>query len=92
MSGQFVLGIDGAPVHEAENATPTTKSAMFTHVRGAYETKAPVKHASSLGHMMEIAASDTLEEGQKIISEATGQKVSSLVFVDQEDFNQDKPL
>ena len=80
-SGQYAIGIDGASIYEAGNATPTSKSAMFTHVRGAYEVKAPVGSTSSSGHRTSITAADTLEEAHKIISEATDQKILSLISV-----------
>lgn len=91
-SGQFAVGIDGASILEAENATPTTKSAMFTQVRGAYEIKAPIEYASSLEQKRSIATAATIEEARNIISEAVGQKVLSLVSVGKEGVDQDKPL
>lgn len=91
-SGQFAIGIDGDSIHEAENATPTTKNAMFANVRGAYNIKEPVRYTSSPGHITGITAAGTLEEAQKLIFEATGHKVSSLVSVSKEDVDQDKPL
>lgn len=90
--GQFAIGIDGASIHEAENATPTTKSAMFIHVRGAQETKAPIRNALSLGHKTSITAADTLDEAKNIISEATSQKVASLISVGKDDIDQDRSL
>ena len=83
-SGQYAIGIDGSSIYEAENATPTSKSAMFTHVRGVHEIKAPVGTTSSLGHRMSIMAADTLEEAQKTISDATNQKIVSLISVGDE--------
>lgn len=91
-SGQFVIGIDGVSIHEAENATPTTKSAMFTYVRGVYEIKASTRDASCLRSKRSIPAADTLEEAKNIICEATGQKVLSLISVGKDDVDENRSL
>ncbi|KAK3174022.1 putative PKS/NRPS-like protein biosynthetic cluster [Lepraria neglecta] len=91
-SGQFAIGIDGASIHEAENATPTTKSAMFTQVRGTRKIKAPARKALSLGDKTSIMAANTLEKAKVVISEAISQKAASLISVGKEDFDQDRSL
>ena len=91
-SGQFAIGIDGASIYEAENVTPTTKSAMFTYVRGAYEIKASTRDASCLRSKRNITAADTLEEAKNIICEATRQKVLSLTSVGKDNVDEYRSL
>ena len=90
--GQFAIGIDGASIREAENATPTTTGALFTHVRGVRDTKEPIRNALPMGHKARIMAAETLEEAEAIISEATSQKIASLISVGKDDVDQDRSL
>ena len=73
-------------------AAPTSKNVMFAHVRGVHETKVPGINAVSLGHKTSFMAADTLEEAKVIVSEATNQKVLSLISVGRADVDQEKSL
>ena len=91
-SGQYAIGIDGESIHQAKNATPTTKSNMFTHVRGTYESRASIKNVSPLGQSNRILSAKTLDEAHEIIGDATSQKVSSLISVGEGDIDRERPL
>lgn len=91
-SRQFAVGMDDKSIHQAENATPTSKSAMFTNLQVADTVGEPADYAYTLSHKARVAAADTPEEAQKVILGTLGHKVSSLVSVSKEDVDHDKSL
>lgn len=91
-SGQYAIGIDGSSILEAEDPTPTTRSAMFSQVRGTREIKESIKETPPSGRRPQIENIDAPENALKMIVNSTSDKVSSLIAVGEEDAIQDKPL
>ena len=91
-SGQYVIGIDGSSILEAEDPTPTTQSAMFSQVRGTHEIKEVIKGTPSSVRGPQIEDIDTPEKALTMVANLTSEKVSSFVSVGEEDAIQNKPL
>lgn len=78
---QLAVGIDGVSISEAENATPTTRGTVFARVQNTYTVTEPRNSTLSPAYQASITTADSLEEAWKMISDATGQKIFSLVSV-----------
>ena len=90
---QAAIGIDGRSIHEADNATPAMKSAMFTHVRGAYDSKGLGRESSVNTTVKEsIIAAGSVTEVEKIISLAISQRLSKLTMLDPDSIDLEAPL
>ena len=91
-SGQYVIGIDGSSIIEAEDPTPTTQSAMFSQVRGTRQINKDIKETPPSGRGPQIEDIDTPENALKVVANLISEKVSSFISVGEEDATQNKPL
>lgn len=88
---QAVIGIDGASIIDAANATPTTQSALFVHVRSSGLPVAKLKE-NSADRKRTLADATTLEEAHSILTEAIVERVSSLTSLTPSQISLDTPL
>ena len=80
---QAVIGIEGRSIHEADNATPSMKSAIFTHIRGSFDSKSLTKDSSANMRVREhILAATSAAEVSKVINSAISQRLSSITMRD----------
>ena len=90
---QAIIGIDGRSIEEAEDATPTTKSAMFIHVRSAYNSKMRSASGSSVENRKKtLADAYSLSQVHQIINTAVVQKLSNLIALEQDKIHVESPL
>lgn len=90
---QAAIGIDGKSIHEADNATPTMKSAMFTHVRGSYDGKGLSEKSSANATVKEgIIAAGSIIQIEQIIKSAIRQRLSKLTMLDPDSIDLEAPL
>ena len=89
---EIVTGIDGRSIHEAENATPATRGAMFAHVRSSYTSKDDPKTYARESWKQAVARAQRLGEARQIITAAISQQLSKIVALDQDKITQESPL
>ena len=90
---QAAIGIDGKSIHEADNATPAMKSAMFTHVRGSYDSKRLSERSSATATIKEsIIAAGSVIQVEQIIKSAIRQRLSKLTMLDPDSIDLEAPL
>lgn len=90
---QAIIGIDGRSIEEAEDATPTTKTAMFVHVRSAYNNKIrSTSNTSAESRKKAIADAHSLLEVHQIITTAIVHKLSNLIALQHDKINVESPL
>ena len=90
---QAAIGIDGRSIHEADNATPTMKSAIFTHIRGSYNSKSLTENPSANTRVREhILAATSAAEVSKVINSAISQRLSSITMLDIDSIDLETPL
>ena len=90
---QAAIGIDGKSIHEADNATPAMKSAMFTHVRGSYDGKGLGEKSSANATIKEsIIAAGSVIQVEQIIKSAIRQRLSKLTMLDPDSIDLEAPL
>ena len=90
---QAAIGIDGKSIHEADNATPAMKSAMFTHVRGSYNGESLGEKSSASTTVKEsIIAAGSVTQVAQIINSAISQRLSKLTMLDPDSIDLEAPL
>ena len=90
---QAAIGIDGKSIHEADNATPAMKSAMFTHVRGSYNGESLGEKSSASTTVKEsIIAAGSVTQVEQIINSAISQRLSKLTMLDPDSIDLEAPL
>jgi hypothetical protein len=91
---QAIIGIDGQSIADAANATPTTKSALFVHLRSSRPeaTKLKGAQAHNSGQKLTITDAVTLTDARSIITEAIVQNVSNLISLNTDMIRLDVPL
>ena len=89
-SAQCIIGINGPSILEAGDPTPTTRSAMFSQVRGIGEAKATMGSSTDQNITLDTVAAR--EDALELITEYISQKVSDLLGVDEDAISRDKPL
>ena len=90
---QAAIGIDGKSIHEADNPTPAMKSAMFTHVRGSYDSKGLSEKSSANTTVKEsIIAAGSVIQVEQIINSAISQRLSKLTMLDPDSIDLEAPL
>lgn len=88
-----VFGISGTSIQKATDATPTTRSAMFAHVRNpddSAQRSASVSGPKS--HTKAITYAHRLVEVHHIMTIATIHKLSSLLALEYEKIDVESPL
>ena len=90
---QVVVGIDGRSIKDAENATPTVKSAMFAHVRGGYDTTPSVEGQKRRQKLeLDHLESETIDEVARAVTEIIGRHLAGLVLLEPEKLEYNVPL
>ena len=90
---QAAIGIDGKSIHEADNTTPVMKSAMFTHVRGSYNSQGLGENSSTNTTIKEsIIAAGSVTAVEKIINSAISQRLSKLTMLEPDSIDLKTPL
>lgn len=90
---QAIIGVDGRSLYQAETATPTTRSGIFNHVRGAYNHKARSESTTSAeSYQKAIANSQSPAELHRIIATAMVRKLSSLIALEDDKIDLESPL
>ena len=90
---QAAIGIDGRSIHEADNATPTMKSSMFTHIRGSYDGKGLNGVSSANRGVREhILAATSAADVFQVINSAISQRLSSITMLDLDSIDLETPL
>ncbi|TEY79898.1 hypothetical protein BOTCAL_0040g00130 [Botryotinia calthae] len=80
---QVVIGIDGASIAHAKNATPTTQSALFVHVQDTGDQVTKIRQVQdSVDRKRTIGDAVSLAEAHSILVEAIVQRVSHLISLD----------
>lgn len=88
-----VFGINGRSIHKADDATPTTRSAMFIHVRNSDDST--VRNESISGRESRTKAvtnAHSLVEVHQIIIKAIVDKLANLIALEHEKINLESPL
>ena len=90
---QAAIGIDGKSIYEADNATPAMKSAIFTHVRGSYDSKGlSEKSSANTTVKRSIIAAGSVTQVEQIISSAISQRLSKVTMLDPDSIDLEAPL
>lgn len=87
---QAVIGFDRMSLNEAENAPPTTRSAMFFHVRGSLD--GTMRTETNNSHIHNITSSKSPVEVHQAFITAIVQRLCTLVALDRESISLDSPL
>ncbi|KAL8676104.1 MAG: hypothetical protein Q9186_007343 [Xanthomendoza sp. 1 TL-2023] len=90
---QFVVGLDGKSLQEADGITPASRTPMFRHVHGSHQsvtTKGGQKPALSLRAL--ISSSQSPREAFVHTTDALSLKMSQLISLGQDRAPLDKPL
>ncbi|KAL9122551.1 MAG: hypothetical protein Q9187_000894 [Circinaria calcarea] len=90
---QAVIGIDGASIGKAENATPTTRSPIFVHLQIPHASDGHSQNNSVVRSKKEVVAcAQSLIEKHQIIIEAIARKLSVLVALSYDKISWESPL
>ena len=90
---QAMIGIDRTSLNKAVNATPTTRSGMFVHVRGSVDDqKQSESTATAHNRKKNIKDARSLAEVHEAFSTAIVRQLSNLIVLDSAKISKELPL